>query len=244
MASASQPVLTATSGTARLGPAMPFPLPSFVGIQRRHMASSPTKKARKALQKKLQAMYEGARIQPFTAALVGRPNVGKSSVFNRLLGRQAAIVNDEPGTTRDYKEMQVAFGGLQFSLVDTGGLEESKDPDRCAVLQRCHQCQRAFPSEPTLPPLVTTSDLLLLPILPSLSFSLPLLSFLVFPFSPSSFLLPPPSSCLFFGCYMASYSLERQMLAHTASVVQSVEVVLFLIDYKQGVTSEDLHFAK
>ena len=56
-------------------------------------------------------------------ALVGRPNVGKSSLFNRLLRRREALVDDFPGVTRDVKEGTVAFdSGRTFTLLDTGGL--------------------------------------------------------------------------------------------------------------------------
>ena len=58
-------------------------------------------------------------------AIVGRPNVGKSTLFNRLVGRRLALVDDRPGVTRDRREGDVAFGGLHFRVIDTAGLEEA-----------------------------------------------------------------------------------------------------------------------
>ena len=57
-------------------------------------------------------------------AIVGRPNVGKSSLFNRLVGRKLALVNDQPGVTRDRREGEARLGDLAFTVVDTAGLEE------------------------------------------------------------------------------------------------------------------------
>ncbi len=62
-----------------------------------------------------------------TYAIVGRPNVGKSTLFNRLIGRQHAIVDNQPGVTRDRREGDGALATLQFRVIDTAGLEEASN---------------------------------------------------------------------------------------------------------------------
>src|SRR6266852_1286971 len=61
----------------------------------------------------------------FTVAIVGRPNVGKSTLFNRLVGKRLALVDDTPGVTRDRREAQARLGDLTFTAIDTAGFEEA-----------------------------------------------------------------------------------------------------------------------
>ena len=63
----------------------------------------------------------------FSLAIVGRPNVGKSTLFNRLVGRRLALVDDQPGVTRDLREGAGRLGPLRFTVIDTAGLEGATD---------------------------------------------------------------------------------------------------------------------
>src|SRR2546430_14029978 len=65
----------------------------------------------------------------FTVAIVGRPNVGKSTLFNRLVGKRLALVDHVPGVTRDRREGRAQLGDLAFTAIDTAGLEEGA-PER------------------------------------------------------------------------------------------------------------------
>jgi GTP-binding protein len=68
----------------------------------------------------------------FLLAIIGRPNVGKSTLFNRLVGRKLAIVHDTPGVTRDRREAEATLGNLHFRIIDTAGFEEDA-PDTLSM---------------------------------------------------------------------------------------------------------------
>jgi tRNA modification GTPase len=76
-----------------------------------------------------------------TLAMVGLPNVGKSSLFNRLLDRERAIVTELPGTTRDTLEEQVNLDGIPLRLIDTAGLREVADPVESEGVRRAEQAR-------------------------------------------------------------------------------------------------------
>ena len=60
-------------------------------------------------------------------AIIGRPNVGKSTLFNRLVGKRIALVDDRPGVTRDRREGEAELIGLKFTAIDTAGFEDEDD---------------------------------------------------------------------------------------------------------------------
>ena len=64
---------------------------------------------------------------PLKVAIIGRPNVGKSTLFNRLAGKKLAIVHDKPGVTRDRKETQARLNDLPLVIIDTAGYEYSNE---------------------------------------------------------------------------------------------------------------------
>ena len=74
-----------------------------------------------------------------TLAIVGRPNVGKSSLFNRLLEQDRAIVTDIPGTTRDLVSETAAIGGIPVKLVDTAGIREGTELVESLGIERSYQ---------------------------------------------------------------------------------------------------------
>ncbi|MGA7997737.1 MAG: ribosome biogenesis GTPase Der [Bradyrhizobium sp.] len=71
----------------------------------------------------------------FTIAIIGRPNVGKSTLFNRLVGQKLALVDDMPGVTRDRREGQARLGDLEFTVIDTAGLDEGARGSLTARMQ-------------------------------------------------------------------------------------------------------------
>ncbi len=78
----------------------------------------------------------------FTTAIIGRPNVGKSTLFNRLVGKRLALVDDTPGVTRDRRRADASIASLEFEVIDTAGLEEA-DPDSLEGRMR-DQTQKAI----------------------------------------------------------------------------------------------------
>ncbi|MGC1553460.1 MAG: ribosome biogenesis GTPase Der [Bradyrhizobium sp.] len=72
---------------------------------------------------------------PFTIAIIGRPNVGKSTLFNRLVGQKLALVDDAPGVTRDRREGEARLGDLRFTVIDTAGLDEGAKGSLTARMQ-------------------------------------------------------------------------------------------------------------
>lgn len=69
-------------------------------------------------------------------AIAGRPNVGKSTLFNRLAGRKLALVHDEPGVTRDRREADAKLGELRFTIIDTAGLDDSPEGSLQSRMQK------------------------------------------------------------------------------------------------------------
>src|SRR4029077_19412762 len=74
-------------------------------------------------------------LMSFNIAIIGRPNVGKSTLFNRLLGQKVGPVDDEPGVTRDRREGAGRLGDLEFTVIDTAGLDEGAKGSLTARMQ-------------------------------------------------------------------------------------------------------------
>src|SRR3954465_3379015 len=84
----------------------------------------------------------------FTIAIIGRPNVGKSTLFNRLVGQKLALVDDEPGVTRDRREGQARLGDLEFTIIDTAGLDQGAKGSLTARMQE--KTEAAIPAADAL----------------------------------------------------------------------------------------------
>src|SRR5262249_7361738 len=78
----------------------------------------------------------------FAVAILGRPNVGKSTLFNRLVGRRLALVDNTPGVTRDRREGEGRIADLEFRVIDTAGLEEAAPGSLAGRMQT--QTERAL----------------------------------------------------------------------------------------------------
>ena len=72
----------------------------------------------------------------FTVSIVGRPNVGKSTLFNRIVGRRQALVDDTPGVTRDFREGVAQLGPHLITLLDTAGIDQSKSGELMTGVRR------------------------------------------------------------------------------------------------------------
>ena len=75
-------------------------------------------------------------------AIVGRPNVGKSTIVNRFVGRREAIVEEKPGVTRDRKELVANWNGRSFCVIDTGGWIATEEPLAKQVSQQAERAIR------------------------------------------------------------------------------------------------------
>lgn len=89
----------------------------------------------------LRASFAYGRVvhEGMTLAIVGRPNVGKSSLFNRLVERERAIVTATPGTTRDLVTETVALGGIPLKLIDTAGIRRSSDEAESIGIRKSYE---------------------------------------------------------------------------------------------------------
>src|SRR3984957_9457832 len=105
------------SGSISSSPTRRRPPPSGRARKRCSASSPPTRR----LPSEPQLSGSSAKV-----AIIGRPNVGKSTLFNRLVGRKLALVDDTPGVTRDRREGEASLGDREFTIIATAGLEEGE----------------------------------------------------------------------------------------------------------------------
>ena len=127
---------------ARLEASVDFPEEGYHFVEARELAGVIDR-----LIARIDALLSGARRgrlvrEGLQIAIAGRPNVGKSSVFNALIGASRAIVADVPGTTRDLVTEVVDLNGLRVTLIDTAGLRETSDLVESEGVERARQAQR------------------------------------------------------------------------------------------------------
>src|SRR6202047_2113430 len=84
----------------------------------------------------MRAQTAPGSLMPFTIAIIGRPNVGKSTLFNRLGGQKLALVGDEPGVTRHRRGGAGRLGDLDFTVIDPAGLDEGAKGSLTARMQQ------------------------------------------------------------------------------------------------------------
>src|SRR5437868_7221755 len=101
---------------------------------RRQSRAAPSR-AKLRLELTLASLEAHGSLMSFTIAIIGRPNVGKSTLFNRLVGQKLALVDDEPGVTRDRREGEGRLGDLEFTVIDTAGLDEGARGSLTARMQ-------------------------------------------------------------------------------------------------------------
>ena len=105
-----------------------------------HKAAQPLTNLSRDIEVMLENADRGERVRAgIDIAIIGPPNAGKSSIINRLVGRNAAIVTDIAGTTRDVLEMNLVLAGLPVRLFDTAGLRRSDDPIEAEGIRRARE---------------------------------------------------------------------------------------------------------